>query len=361
MGGKSSPNYGDLAVAQGEVNEQVVRDQTYANRPTQYTPWGYTSWQASPYTDPSSGDQVTRWTQTQGLTPELQDILNKQIAIQGGRSDIAGMLTGRLGGEFGTPMDWRGLNPMGLVPNSQFTLPEPTQRALDYSHAPQLGDPTALRQRAEDAVYSKAMSRLQPKFEGQREALEIKLRNQGLAPEDSAWRSQMEALSQQETDAYGQAQMDAIRAGLGEQAQLWGQNMGARSMATGEADRLGAFANQANQQAYNQALAANQANFGQALQGSQYANQIRQQQMTEAMQQRGFSLNEINALLSGQQVQTPQMPNFATASQAQAAPIYQAGVAQGSWDQATSPWAGIAGLAGTLGGAWLGNPSSFGG
>ena len=64
MGGKSTPNYGDIAVQQSEANEGVVRDQTYANRPTQYTPWGYTSWNADPYTDPGSGEQTTRWSQT---------------------------------------------------------------------------------------------------------------------------------------------------------------------------------------------------------------------------------------------------------------------------------------------------------
>ena len=78
--------------------------------------------------------------------------------------------------------------------------------------------------------------------------------------------------------------------------------------------------------------------------------------MTEAMQQRGFSLNEINALLSGQQVNTPQMPNFATAQQAQPANVYQAGVDQGNFDQMTDPMGGLASLAGTLGGAYLGRP-----
>ena len=359
MGGKNSPDYGDMAVAQGEANEGVVRDQTYANRPTQYTPWGYTAWDSNRYQDPGSGEWTTQWEQTQGLTPELQDLLNKQVAIQGGRTDIAGMLTSRLGNEFGSPMDYRGMTPMGQVPNSQFTLPEPTQRSLDYSHAPEIGDPTQMRQRAEDSVYGKAQSRLAPRFESQRNAKEIQLRNQGLQPGDESWNSQMSAIDQQETDAYGQAQYDAVRAGLGEQAQDFGQQMGMRGMATGEADRMGQFANQANQQAYNQAYGANQSNFGQAMQGSQYANQIRQQQMTEAMQQRGFSLNEINALLSGQQVNAPQMPNFSQADSAQPAPIYQAGVDQGNFDQASSPWSGIGGLAGTLGGAALSNPSLF--
>jgi hypothetical protein len=354
MGGKNdSPDYEGAALAQGEANEGVVRDQTYANRPTQYTPWGYTSWEPSEYTDPGSNEQTTRWQQTQGLTPELQDILNKQIAIQGGRSDIAGMLTGRLGNEFGTPMDYRGMTPMGQVPNSQFTLPEPTQRSLDYSHAPELGDPRAMRQRAEDNVYRQAQSRLGPQYETKRDEMEIKLRNQGIGPEDEAWKAQMGAIGQQETDAYGQAQMNAINQGQSEQNQTFNQNMGARGMATGEADRLGQFANQANNQAYNQAYGANQANYGQAMQGSNYANQIRQQQMTEAMQQRGFSLNEINALISGQQVNAPQMPSFSNASAAQPAPVYQAGVDQGNFDQAGDMTGDLIGAAGTIGGAMM--------
>ena len=199
------------------------------------------------------------------------------------------------------------------------------------------------------------MSRLNPMYESKRNALEIKLRNQGLGPEDEAWRSQMQDLGRQEVDAYGQAQMDAVRAGLGEQAQLFGQDMGLRSMATGEADRMGAFYNAAGQQAYNQALGANQANWQQAMQGSQYANAIRQQQIAEQMQMRGFSLNEINALLSGQQVGLPQMPNFSQAASAQPAPIYQAGVDQASVDAANNPWNALIGAGGgVLGGALAG-------
>jgi hypothetical protein len=354
VGGKNdSPDYAGAAVAQGEANEGVIRDQTYANRPTQYTPWGATSWDPYAYTDPSSGENVTHWNQTQMLSPELQDILNKQIGVQGGRTDIAGMLTGRLGQEFGTPMDYSGMTPMGQVPNSQFSVPEQTQRSLNYGSAPGVGNPYQTRQAAEDAVYNQAASRIDPKFEGQRKQLETKMRNQGIAPEDAAWKSQMEGLGQQENDARNQAMWSASGAGRDEAGQMYGQQMGLRNMATGEQDRMGQFANQANNQAFNQAYGSNQANFGQAMQGSQYANQIRQQQMTEAMQQRGFSLNEINGLLSGQQVNAPQMPNFSQASSAQPAPIYQGAVDQGNFDQAGDMMGDLLGLGGTLGGAAL--------
>jgi hypothetical protein len=332
MGGNNkSPDYAQAAANQGAADKEVNRDQTYANRPDQYTPWGYTKWGSTQVTDPSTGKPVTQWTQYQGLTPQLQDIYNKQVAIQGGRTDVAGALTNRMKDEFGRSMDWSGLSPMGTVPTNQFTIPEPD-----------IGDPNAFRQKSQDAMYNMAKSRLDPQFSGKRAELEVKLRNQGIGPEDAAYKSQMAALGQQETDAYNQANWSSVGAGRDESNAMYSQMMGR------------------NQNAFNQANTANQANFGQAMQSSQYANQIRQQQLTEAMQKRGFSLNEINALMSGQQVNAPQMPNFSQATQANAAPIYQAAVAQGNADQAANPMNGLMGLAGTLGGAALGNTSLFG-
>jgi hypothetical protein len=443
MGGKSSPDYSGAAAAQGEANREVVRDQTFANRPDQFTPWGATSWTPYQGTDPSTGEAVTQWSQTQSLTPELQDILNKQIAIQSGRSDVAGALTGRMGTEFTQPMDWRGLNPMGEVPTQQYTIPEEVQRNVDYSDIPMpsapgqqtnlstagltgingpqqqtnldysgiggVGDGTDYRARAEQSIYDKGASRLGDQFETRREQMEIKLRNQGLRPGDAAYEAQVQSVNQQETDAYGQLQNDAIMGGMSEanqafnqdvtrrgmytgerdrQAQfsndananlfnmqsglrgqmfgeresqgqftnsaaqnLYGMQSDLRNMYTGERDRNAAFYNAAGQQAYDQSRGANQQNYQQAMAGSQYANQIRQQQITEAMTKRGFSLNEINGLLSGQQVNTPQMPSFQGASAAQAAPVYQAAVDQGNYNAGMSPWNALLGAGGSALGA----------
>jgi hypothetical protein len=332
VGGKSQPNFGDLAVQQGEANADVVRDQTYANRPTQLTPWGYTNFTTEQVNDPATGKPVTRWTQTSGLTPELQNILNKQIAIQDGRSDIAGMLTGRLGNEFGQQVDWGNLSPMAMTPETQFTLPE---GGVD--------DPYQTRQRAEDAMYDSAMSRINPAQQQARQQMEIKLRNQGLGPEDEAWQTQMGNLDMSQADERQQALWRSVGEGRAESGQMFGQQVGK------------------SQLDFGQALGANQQNFGQAMTAASYANAIRQQQMTEQMQKRGFTLNEINALLSGQQVGLTQMPSFAQAGEAQAAPIYQAGADQFSARQAQSPWNAVAGVAGSALGGYLGNPAAFGG
>lgn len=121
-----------------------------------------------------------------------------------------------------------------------------------------------------------------------------------------------------------QQNLGASQFGNQAQQQLFGQNMGMANLA-----------NQANAQAFQQDLAANQfgnqalgqaaaldqsrmgamnqamtQQFGLNQQLANQQNQLRQQAIAEQMQRRGMSLNEMNALLSGQQVSMPQMPNF---------------------------------------------------
>jgi hypothetical protein len=55
--------------------------------------------------------------------------------------------------------------------------------------------------------------------------------------------------------------------------------------------------------------------------------------------------------MSGQQVGTPNMPNFSNASVAEAAPIYQSGVDQGNFTQAGDMTGDLLSTAGTLGAA----------
>jgi hypothetical protein len=62
-------------------------------------------------------------------------------------------------------------------------------------------------------------------------------------------------------------------------------------------------------------------------------NQARQQAIAEMAQQRGMPLNELNALLTGQQVSTPQMPSFAQATGAQPLQSLAAAQAQGTYNQ----------------------------
>lgn len=363
MGKENDTDYNEVAQVQGEANREVVRDQLYANRPTQYTPYGSESWESSVGIDPATGQPVTEWTQTTSLTPELQYILNQQQAIASGKGDIAGTMIERMGTEFGEAMDWQSLSPMGEVPMAQYTMPQNNVQGQFTSPNSQVENPYYTRQAAEDAVYNQAQSRIAPMQDSQRQSLELKLRNQGLGPEDAAWKSQMQGQAMNFNDQNNQALWSANQAGRQESDSMFGQLMGRNQNTFNQ--NLGANAqnfNQMldiNQNSFNQNLGANAQNYGQAMGNSKYANQIRQQQLTEAMTKRGFSLNEINALMTGGQVGLPQMPNFAEASAAQPADFVGAATAQASANAAANPTNALLGVGADLGAAYLGNPEAL--
>lgn len=174
-----------------------------------------------------------------------------------------------------------------------------------------------------------------------------------------------------------QQNLGAAQFGNQAQQQLFGQNMG-----------MADLANRANAQAFGQDLAAtqfgnqalgqaasldqsrmnamNQAlmqQFGMNQQLANQQNQLRQQAIAEQMQRRGMSLNEMNALLSGQQVNMPQMPNFVQAQRSETPNIL--GATQMGYDAALGAYnaqqAGFGNMMGglfSLGGAALSNPAA---
>ena len=369
MGGKDTPDPPDYEAAaerQAESSAEVTNMQTYANRPDQNTPYGSTRWSNASEIDPATGQRVTRWTQDTSLRPELEEALNSQVGLTRRRSDMAAGLYDRVEEEFapivdfnkfdaaGNPLDpneidrsqlqgFMGLDSTGL-PNID---PRQLDNTLDYSGAHGVGDPRDIRGRAEDAAYQSATSRLDPQFEQRNEQLEAKLRNQGLRPGDEAYDTAMENFGRERTDAYQQANYGAIAAGRDEAAQLFGQDVTRRGIDTGEEDAMSAFRNQAQGQDFQQSMASRGTQFGergaeselaratreqqfseqlrggeqqfqQEKQASAYNTQLRQQQIAEEMQRRGFTLNEINALLTGQQVDTPDMPGFQNATKSDA-------------------------------------------
>ena len=121
-------------------------------------------------------------------------------------------------------------------------------------------DPNTLRQAAEDASYQRATNRLDPRFEAEGNKMEIDLRNKGLRPGDQAYDSAMSTYGNTKNDAYEQARLGATGEGRAEAGQLWGQSV----------------------------------------EGNQLANTLRNQQIQEYLDKRGFSLGEQNKLNQGQ-------------------------------------------------------------
>lgn len=451
------PDYAGAAKEQAQSSKEVTNMQTWANRPTQNTPWGSVTWDTTKAIDPATGQEVTQWTQNYNLTPEAQRALDSQMAVQQGRSDLAQSFMGRVADEYSRPFDWGSMPQRGQnVALSNFqnvglqTLSGPadrlrtdvaTENAQRMTSRPDLQtnlntqavqnrvnlrDNGALqatddiaRRRIEQGLFD----RMNPMHERQQSALEAKLANQGITPGSAAYKRAVQDLGDQQSreryDAMQTAGSEIQRnqqMALGNRQQLtnedlatanlfntanqqrFGQDLqalsfgntalkdmygmdlsnvnannaainqdfGQRLASTGfynqalkdqqalEMGRAG-FNNSANmsQAQFNNQVAQNQ--FAQAMQQSQYQNQLRNAAIAEEMQRRGMSLNEMNALLTGQQVGMQQMPQFNAANASQGLQSLQAAQLQNdyNWDKynaqaqaSNSMMSGITGLAG---------------
>jgi hypothetical protein len=302
-----APDYAKAAEEQAQGSREAINMQNWANRPGQYTPFGNQTWESSAQIDPATGQRVTAWNQYTTLAPEAQRALDAQLGLQAGRSELGASLMPRAEQEFGSKMDW-----------SQFG--GPGGRVDPYT----LDAAEKYRKGAEEAIYGQWSSRAMPEQARSEEALRTRLANQGFSEGDEGYDYALQKMREQQADAQRQAQYQAtIGAG-------------------GEAQRMLGMEAQAGAQ-----------NFGQRMQASQYDTQRRQQEIAEAMQQRGFSLNEINALLTGQQVGMPSMPGFNTSAAAQGPQYMQAAQLTGQADldrfnASQAGWQGLLGGAGSL-------------
>jgi hypothetical protein len=231
------------------------------------------------------------------------------------------------------------------------------------------------------------MSRLKPQLDAERQQAEIKMRNQGLSPGDEAWKSTMQGLDQKSNDAYQNLSNEAIMMGGSEAQRMFGMESAYRDQNTGERERSANFFNQAGQQDFGQQMAAGTQSFQNMMAAGQFQNQaqrqameqqqnmlgfnqnsqykqadyynkLREQAMNEMITQRGYSLNEANALIAGQQVGMPQFGGFQGANAAQAPQYLNAANMQGQQNAANasadnmwmnSMFGGLGSLAGVAG------------
>lgn len=396
------PDYTGAAEAQARSSREVTEQQTWANRPDINTPFGNQTWEQQRVWDPATQQYLNKWTQNTELTPETQAALDSQMNVQMGRSQLAESMLGRAQDEYGNPMDWsqftelagtpqgpqygQGLSPYGTTPQANQYSPEAVQRQLSTEGLQSVDPSQRYYDNAGDAIYNQFSSRAEPQFERDTERLRTQLYNQGLREGDEAYDRELEKLRQSQGDARQQASYQATIGAGQEAARMHGMDTTTRGQQFGERESSGAFANQAanqalmqqlgiggqqfqeqmaqggmddsrrNQQA-NEQLAFGQNQFANNMQSANYQNQLRQQQIAEQMQKRGFSLNEINAILTGQQVGMPQMPGFSQAGAAQATQYlpaagmqHQANMDQFNAQQAgfNNLMGGITGLAGAI-------------
>lgn len=296
MGSKApaSPDYRGAAEQTAASDKAALTQQTWANRPTINTPWGQQSWQAGSTIDPSTGQSVTDWTQNITLSPEQQAALDAQQRITQGRSDAAEGLLGQATSAFDKPFDWEGAPKAGSMEGM---------------------DPAGARNRAEQALWQRNISKIEPMLTQSEDARRARLANMGIALEGGS-------------EAFGRAQssMDMARQKAYQDA-AYSSIIGGGQEATREQ--------------------------GMGIAGAQEQDRQRSQWLTEEAQRRNMPLNELNALLTAQQVQSPQFsgPNQ-TAGRGQATDYLGAAGMQGNFDQANAQqaggmWGGLGQLAGT--------------
>jgi hypothetical protein len=131
-------------------------------------------------------------------------------------------------------------------------------------------------------------------------------------------------------------QLAANQQGFNQADRSFANNMGLNSQGFNQATQAFSLGNSALQNQNSMNLANNtfdnqtmQNQFAQQQQQANYQNTLRQQQIAEAQMRQLQPLNNINALLTGQQVGMPQMPQFNAAGAAQ--PVNYMGAAQNQY------------------------------
>lgn len=304
--GKKSPKTPDVVGAaqeEGEQSRETARDKTYADRPDQYSTMGSNTWGQSMVRDPATGEMVTKWTQNETLSPEMQNLYNTQMQTNQQLGSTAAAMGDRITAEMGMPLNWEQFGDVEAGPQASGVIGAgigPTTGPEGFEW-----DGQSQRQAAEDASYGRATSRLDPQMEQRRQELEVRLRNRGLRAGDQAYESEMAAYGRDSTDAYEQARMGSTLEGRAEDAQSYGQasNTFGQNLTS-------------EQQRYNQMLsggqndrAADQQAFDQEMSANERANALRQQQISEYVGKRGQSLSEQQAL-QGAQTTGQMVENF---------------------------------------------------
>lgn len=378
MGKKSSPkapDYTKVAEKQAQQENEMNTQNIWANRVNQSDPYGRSTFTAKKGVDPVTGKPITQWSQQTTLNPQLQAALNAQFGLTADRSKLADQLFGQYSRQMSQPLDYSKFTSYGATPkagnlqaitnpNSYASLisgaGQGIQSGLNFKGLQSVDDAAATRQRAEDAIYKSASSRLDPQWQQRQHDLESQLANRGIFSGSEAYTKALDDFNRQRTDAYNQAQMSSITGGGAEAERDYGMDLGLRQQQAQERMSQGEFANSAQaqrwaqlmgagqfglgaqQQAFGQRQQAGEQNFDQQLAGSQYQNQVRQQQIAEAMQKRGYGLQEINALLSGAQVGGPNFANYSQAGMGSTPDYLNAANMgyQGQLDQANAAQAG---------------------
>lgn len=385
------PDYMALAKQQADLSNAQLDKQTMENRVNQYTPEGSLTWSK----DPTTG----KWAQTTTYAPDVEAARQAQLKTQAQLSQAAQGMTDAAMRATQTPFSYEGMtNVSGLDPSqAQAWGQVPGQNLADWRNIDTsgLGDYGSIDFSklgampdsgfgAVEQVRDAMMNRLQPGLTQGRDREVQRLKAQGITEGSPAWQAAMQSLNQRDVDASQQALLGAA----GEYGNIFQRGMAARQQGASEQLTAAQYANALRQQQLGEQEGL--ANFQNNLRGSQfneqsaqanYANTLRGMQMgeqgmlrdasvqdrnrqiEEALRLRQNPLNELNAFMSSGQVTGPSFGSYNTAGRGVGADVYGAGkdaykAQMDAYNAAQAKkggmMSGLMGLAGTVGGAYLG-------
>ncbi len=226
---------------------------------------------------PGQGEQ--RWQSRVTLAPEQQRMLDlqNQAGIQYG--ETANRQMGAVSDRLAAPLDFSTLGPRAAAPDFSTLGPRPEAD-------------TAMR----ESILANMLQRQNPQWDRERASIETQLANQGIVAGSEAWKRGMDDFTRSRNDM--RLAMDQ-QAG-NEMSRMW------------------------QMQDANRARAVNEMSSQWQMQGTD-----RDRAMNEMVQQRQIPLNELAAMLSGGQVQSP---TFAPTPQVNMQPVDVAGLTYGSYN-----------------------------
>ena len=283
----AAPDYSGAAKETAAGNLDAARAATAANRVNQITPYGNLDYSISgqdPYGNPT-------WTAKTSLSDVGQSLLNNQNTTSLGLGSAINAQLGQVQNTMG-----QGFNP---------NIPQ-TQTALQNQGGMQ----------GWDKANALLMQRLQPQMDIQQKSLDAKLANQGVVAGTEAYNRAKMGLGMQQNDLLNQSQLTGLQAG----------------------NTL----------------------FNQGLSGAQFGNQAQQQAYNQALTNYNLPLNTLSALRTGAQVQNPSFINAPAQATTTGPDMLSAAQAQGQYNMGnfnaqqaaqSSANQGLLGLGGTLGAA----------
>jgi hypothetical protein len=361
---------GNYNTALSNFNNNQSQSQGYGSG---YDGWGYQPQQQFTGTAPTApkkedfGYNPDAWTSTVTLDPRVQSLLDSSLATsQGLQSAIDNSLastTSTLSRPLNTPgsVDVNGIR-QGV--EGRYTDLQPSLQAsnvlasmgragvgeqlsrlrnlyrqdFNYDSAPAM--PTAneaTRQRVEDALYGRSTARLDPRFSQAQDQLNSSLAAQGITQGSEAYNRELQNFNNSRNDAYSSAMNDAISGSDDAMQRLFNMGLQARQQGVNEANTLRTLPTQeaaalagisngldtASRNWYGAETAQETAKDNSTANQFNMERTNNQDQFNNTIAVRNQILNELNALRTGAQAQTPQFGNTNSGAQVAASPLAQ--------------------------------------